>query len=201
MHFTKIYLYPFLKARSSFDSHKVPIISVWKAQQSPSRKGSRCFHIRDTICKIYWKPPSSTRKYFWKSENIICQRSWSVAGIKMRVLMSRMNDLLWPLQQRLSNLKNFPSLQRNVHQQWCLNIIYTLEDFKIVRIFYSPEICTTWVPSGSTSAEKKVWTSKEEAENQDVQRKSLLLILIMSGVTQLHSVNRKGYQDSYPRCC
>lgn len=47
------------------------------------------------------------------------------------MLVSRINGLLWPLQQWLSDLKNFPSLHLNVHQQWCLNITYTLEDCKI----------------------------------------------------------------------
>lgn len=66
-HFIKIYLYLFFTPRSSFDFPKVPIFSVWKVQQSPLIKGSRCFHIRYMSCRICWKLPTNTMKCFWKS--------------------------------------------------------------------------------------------------------------------------------------
>lgn len=193
MHFIKIYLYLFFRPRSSFDFHKVPIISVWKVQQSPLRKGSRCFHIRYTSCKIRWKTPTSTTKCFWKSVNIICQRSWSVAEMKDQSACE------WDGQPSLAtSAMAFRSQKFSLSTLACMSVMMPLHHIYTTVLQDSQERLFRKSTHDLGSIRLHItWEQRVNIlgmdENKCVQGKILTLILVMLGVIQL--------LDGYPRCC
>lgn len=155
---------------------------------------------RHTSCEIYWKSPTSTIKCFWKSVNIICQRSWSAAGMKDQNACE-WDD--WPL---ATSAMVFRSQEFSLSTLVCMSAmmplhhIYTtvLQGKSQERLFRksthnlgSISLHITWEQSVNIQGRGR----------ECVWGRSLTLILVIFRVIQLHSVNRKGCLDGYPRCC
>lgn len=166
MNFIRIQLYLFLRPRSSFDFHKVPIISIWEVQQSLRIKASRCLYTSHMSYEIYWKPPTSAINCFQKSfkdmpKIMIC--SWTEKP-----------ECFWVGCMSFLKIKNFLK-----NQEFSLPTFVWMSAVMPLHHIYNTVLqgwvgkgyseITNKVPSGSTAPGIRVWTSKEEVENKRVR--------------------------------